>query len=85
VIELRLDQAIPSRNPDARRPTDDRPAGRERERTDACVGPRHDNELFGHCTNHGAGQSACPKDISVDYIARLNRDLRKAKFLRDGD
>lgn len=45
----------------------------------------HDNELFGHCTNHGACQTACPKDISVDYIARLNRDLRTAKFRRDSD
>lgn len=41
---------------------------------------QHDTELFGHCTNHGACQTACPKDISVDYIARLNRDLRVAKF-----
>lgn len=32
-------------------------------------------ERFGHCTNHGACQNACPKDISVDFIAMLNRDL----------
>jgi succinate dehydrogenase / fumarate reductase, iron-sulfur subunit len=38
----------------------------------------HDEEGFGHCTNHGACQNACPKDISVDYIALLNRDLRRA-------
>ena len=44
----------------------------------------HDDEHFGHCTNHGACQNACPKDISVDYIARLNRDLRKAKLRRPG-
>jgi succinate dehydrogenase / fumarate reductase iron-sulfur subunit len=44
----------------------------------------HDAEHFGHCTNHGACQNACPKDISVDYIARLNRDLRKAKLRRPG-
>ncbi len=36
---------------------------------------RHDAEGFGNCTNHGACQVACPKGISVDYIARLNRDL----------
>ena len=35
----------------------------------------HDAEGFGNCTNHGACQVACPKGISVDYIARLNRDL----------
>ena len=40
----------------------------------------HDNEGFGHCTNHGACQTACPKEILVDYIARLNRDLRRAAF-----
>ena len=42
----------------------------------------HDDEGFGHCTNHGACQTACPKDIKVDYIARLNADLRKARFRR---
>jgi succinate dehydrogenase / fumarate reductase, iron-sulfur subunit len=40
------------------------------------------DKFFGHCTNHGACQNACPKDISVDYIALLNRDLRRAKFRR---
>ena len=38
----------------------------------------HDEEGFGNCTNHGACQNACPKGISVDYIAQLNRDLFKA-------
>jgi succinate dehydrogenase / fumarate reductase, iron-sulfur subunit len=38
----------------------------------------HDEEEFGNCTNHGACQEACPKGISVDYIARLNRDLMRA-------
>jgi len=37
-----------------------------------------DEEHFGHCTNHGACQNACPKDISVDYIAFLNRDLLRS-------
>jgi chromosome segregation protein len=36
------------------------------------------HEGFGHCTNHGACQTACPKGILVDYIARLNADLRRA-------
>ena len=39
---------------------------------------QHDDEEFGNCTNHGACQTACPKGISVDYIARLNRDLFRA-------
>jgi len=41
-----------------------------------------DSEHFGHCTNHGACQNACPKGISVDYIARLNRDLFRAAVRR---
>ncbi|HSH46017.1 MAG TPA: succinate dehydrogenase/fumarate reductase iron-sulfur subunit [Longimicrobiales bacterium] len=41
-------------------------------------------EHFGHCTNHGACQEACPKGISVDYIARLNRDLARASRARPG-
>jgi succinate dehydrogenase / fumarate reductase iron-sulfur subunit len=40
----------------------------------------HDDEGFGHCTNHGACQNACPKGISVDTIARLNRDLTVARL-----
>ncbi|CAN5120679.1 succinate dehydrogenase/fumarate reductase iron-sulfur subunit [soil metagenome] len=42
-------------------------------------------EAFGHCTNHGACQEACPKGISVDYIARLNRDLLVSRFRRQGE
>jgi succinate dehydrogenase / fumarate reductase, iron-sulfur subunit len=37
-------------------------------------------EHFGHCTNHGSCEEACPKDISVNYIAQLNRDFRKALY-----
>ncbi|MBI4499708.1 MAG: succinate dehydrogenase/fumarate reductase iron-sulfur subunit [Gemmatimonadetes bacterium] len=39
---------------------------------------RMDEEGFGNCTNHGACQAACPKEISIDVIALLNRDLLKA-------
>jgi succinate dehydrogenase / fumarate reductase, iron-sulfur subunit len=41
---------------------------------------QHDEEGFGHCTMHGACQTACPKDIKVDYISRLNADMRKARL-----
>jgi len=37
-----------------------------------------DAEGFGSCTNHGECESACPKGISIDWIARMNRDLLKA-------
>jgi succinate dehydrogenase / fumarate reductase iron-sulfur subunit len=43
-----------------------------------------DEEHFGHCTNHGACQNACPKGISVDTIALLNRDLLRARIHRPG-
>ncbi len=35
-------------------------------------------EQFGTCTNHGACENACPKEIKIDVIAMLNRDYMKA-------
>jgi succinate dehydrogenase / fumarate reductase iron-sulfur subunit len=44
---------------------------------------------FGSCTNHGECESACPKGIPLDVIARMNRDFVKASLLgaeaRQGD
>jgi len=37
-------------------------------------------EFFGSCTNHGECEAACPKGISIDYIAFMNRDYLKAKI-----
>jgi len=37
-----------------------------------------DQEGFGNCTNQYECEAACPKEISVDHIARLNRDYSKA-------
>ncbi|NLD76551.1 MAG: succinate dehydrogenase/fumarate reductase iron-sulfur subunit [Acidimicrobiales bacterium] len=37
-------------------------------------------EFFGSCTNHGECQEACPKEISIDFIALMNKDYLKAKF-----
>ena len=39
-----------------------------------------DEEGFGNCTNTGACQVECPKGISLDNIARMNRELVKAQF-----
>ena len=36
-------------------------------------------ELFGSCTNHGECETACPKGISIDTIAIMNRDYLRAK------
>ena len=35
---------------------------------------------FGGCTNHGECESACPKAITLEVIARLNRDFLKASL-----
>ena len=37
-------------------------------------------EGFGNCSNHYECQAACPKGISVKFIARLNREYLKALF-----
>jgi len=36
---------------------------------------QHDREGFGHCTNINECEAACPKSISVEHIAQLNRDF----------
>jgi succinate dehydrogenase / fumarate reductase iron-sulfur subunit len=33
-----------------------------------------DEEGFGSCTNTGACAAECPKEISLEYIARMNRE-----------
>jgi succinate dehydrogenase / fumarate reductase, iron-sulfur subunit len=38
------------------------------------------DQYFGSCTNHGECEAACPKNISIDVIALLHQDYRKAKF-----
>jgi len=35
---------------------------------------------FGNCTNTGACEAECPKNISITNIARLNREFLSAKF-----
>ena len=37
-------------------------------------------EYFGSCTNHGECEQACPKGISIDFIALMNRDYIASKF-----
>lgn len=39
---------------------------------------QHDHEGFGGCTNIGECAAACPKEIPLDVISQLNRDLRTA-------
>ncbi len=39
-----------------------------------------DAEAFGTCTNHGECEAACPKGITLETIARMNRDFIKASL-----
>jgi succinate dehydrogenase / fumarate reductase iron-sulfur subunit len=39
-----------------------------------------DEAGFGNCRNYGECSAACPKDISLDFIAKLNRDHGKANL-----
>ena len=39
-----------------------------------------DGENFGGCTNIGECEAVCPKSISLDMIAQLNRDYAAAQF-----
>ena len=50
------------------------------ERASRVVGmvAQHDAEGFGGCTNVGQCAAACPKEIPLDVISTLNKDLRKA-------
>ena len=38
----------------------------------------HDEAGFGNCTNTGACEAECPKEISISHIARLNREYLRA-------
>jgi succinate dehydrogenase / fumarate reductase iron-sulfur subunit len=41
-----------------------------------------DAEGFGNCTNTGACEAECPKEISVSNIARLNREYLSASLTK---
>ena len=50
----------------------------ERSRRALAMVRQMDAEGFGGCTNFGECQEACPKEISVETIALLNRDFLRA-------
>ncbi|MEY3283451.1 MAG: hypothetical protein RIR86_1464 [Acidobacteriota bacterium] len=55
------------------------PQGRvEEERRVLNMVAKMDEEGFGNCTNTGSCEAACPKGISLDNIARMNRLYAKA-------
>ena len=49
----------------------------ERQKRALSMVRQMDKEGFGNCTNHYECEAACPKEISVDHIARMNRDYAK--------
>ena len=55
----------------------------ERERRVLTMVERMDLEQFGGCTNFGECHEACPKEIPLSTIARLNHDFLKASLLAD--
>lgn len=52
-------------------------------RTEAMVETM--DHYFGSCTNHGECSAACPKEISLDVIALMNRDYFQAKVKNRND
>jgi succinate dehydrogenase / fumarate reductase, iron-sulfur subunit len=51
---------------------------REKDRRVWNMVKQMEKEGFGNCTNTGACEIVCPKDVSVDFIARMNRDFATA-------
>jgi succinate dehydrogenase / fumarate reductase iron-sulfur subunit len=41
---------------------------------------QHDEEGFGNCSNHGECEAVCPKEISIENIAKMRREFMKAAF-----
>ncbi|MCB9033555.1 MAG: succinate dehydrogenase/fumarate reductase iron-sulfur subunit [Chitinophagales bacterium] len=50
----------------------------EREKRALDMVTQMDKEGFGSCTNTGACEAECPKEISLENIARLNREFTSA-------
>ena len=50
----------------------------ERDRRAVNMVAQMDLEGFGGCSLFGECQAACPKEISIDFIARMHRDFMKA-------
>jgi len=50
----------------------------ERDRRVTEMVAKMDAEHFGSCTNHAECEAACPKEIPIEFIARMNADYWKA-------
>ena len=52
------------------------------EREERVIGmvSKMDHEGFGHCTNTGACEAECPKEISIEYIRKMNVEFHRANL-----
>ena len=55
-----------------------RPEAKERVRK---MVQRMDAEGFGNCTNHGECEAACPKEISIKNIAKMNSEFLRSSVV----
>jgi len=55
----------------------------EREKRVLAMREAMDKEGFGHCTNEYECEAACPKEIKVSNIARLNREFLRASLISE--
>lgn len=55
----------------------------ERMRRARAMVAQMDKEGFGNCSNHAECEAACPKEIPISVIARMNRDFLAASILDD--
>tara|TARA_A100001037_G_scaffold68666_1_gene61127 strand:+ start:387 stop:1139 length:753 start_codon:yes stop_codon:yes gene_type:complete len=53
----------------------------ERQKRVISMVDQMDAEGFGHCSNTGACESECPKEISIKNIAKMNQEYIKATLL----
>jgi succinate dehydrogenase / fumarate reductase iron-sulfur subunit len=52
----------------------------ERDRRALAMVEAMEEEAFGSCTNYRSCEAVCPKEISIEGIARMNKDYRRALF-----
>ena len=55
----------------------------EREKRALAMRAAMDAEGFGHCTNEYECEAACPKEIKISNIARLNREFFRATLITE--
>ena len=52
----------------------------ERRKRALAMVKQMDEEGFGDCSNHGECEAVCPKEISIENIAKMRREFIKAAF-----